>query len=518
METRKMKILLISIKSDLMPVGLAYISAALKRAGHDVEGHAFAEAAPLKRKLSGDYDFVATGGLSSQYHEIEAISEHARACGKKIIMGGGIISSEPELMARALHVNYAVIGEGEITIVALLEQLARGGDVAEVEGIGYFKGEEFILTPGRKQCDDLDRLPVPNYEGLHYEEFLDAAMPSDMYNYDIFDYPREYPIVTSRSCPFMCTFCYHPVGEKYRQRSIDSVIDELAYVIPKYRINIVSIYDELFSYKEERAYEFCRRFGELVKTIPWDVRWACQMRVSGLKDDMLDAMRDAGCYMVSYGFESYNSTVLRSMKKAITPEQIHHAVHATLDRNISIQANFIFGDPVETVGSVKETLEFWKNHKEAGILLGFIFTCPNSERYQQAVAQGLITDRLDFIKNHLYDIINMTEMSDDDFLRMKYLVKRYTHLYCSRAVPLERSENHIKIKCPHCRDIIAYKNFEIPKAKREKMMYCRSCRKRFYAVGRMYSYVTQLKGRLRSYAIYRLAAKLRARRRQKRSA
>ncbi len=411
-----------------------------------------------------------------------------------------------------------MIGEGEETIVALLNCIDQGEDVASVAGIGYFQGKDFIQTEVRKQCENLDQLPHPDYEGLHYEACLDVAKPSDQFFFDLFDYPREYPIVTSRSCPFQCTFCYHPVGEKYRQRSMDSVMEELAHAIPKYRINIISIYDELFSYKEERVYEFCRRFKELATTVPWEVKWNCQMRVSGLKDDMLDEMREAGCYMVSYGFESYSPVVLKSMKKAIEPEQIHHAVHATLDRGISIQANFIFGDPAETIQTARRTLEFWKDHRDAGILMAFIITCPNSERYQQAIARGLITDRLDFIANHLRDILNMTAMSDDEFLKMQYLVKKYKYLYYSHAIPIEHTATSLTIQCPHCRDVIEYKNYEVPRKKLDKMVYCRSCRKRFFAVGWLHHYTTQMKGRLRTYAAFKLGQKLKAKGRIKKMA
>ncbi len=92
-----MKVLLVSLKSDLMPVGLAYIAAAIEQAGHGLECYTFESQDLLQEKLRGDCDVVATGGLSLQYHALKAIAQQARTCSKKIIMGGGVITSEPEV-------------------------------------------------------------------------------------------------------------------------------------------------------------------------------------------------------------------------------------------------------------------------------------------------------------------------------------------------------------------------------------------------------------------------------------
>ncbi len=502
------RILIVSVKSDMIPVGLAYISASLKRAGHDVEGIVYGDPTDLSGRIPGNFDFIAMGGLSSQYRQLKAIAGLAREAGLKLIGGGGIVTSEPELMSRALELDYAVIGEGETGVVELLACLEGGGNLRDVAGIGFFEGGEFVLTAEREQDDRLDLLPYPDYEALGYLDHLETVRPSDQYFLDLFDYPREYPIITSRSCPFMCTFCYHPVGDKYRKRSVDSIIEELGAVIPKYRINVVSIYDELFSYDEERVYEFCRKFKALAATFPWEIRWNCQMRVSGLKDDMLDDMRDAGCYAVSYGFESYSPVVLKSMKKGIKPEQIHHAVHATADRGISIQGNFIFGDKAETKGTALETLEFWKDHKETGILLAFIIACPDSAMYRHCIAKGLIKDRLDFIENHLFDIMNMTELPDGEFLGMQALVRKYSMMYTSNAVPLERTPTSLTMKCPHCGGVTEYGNFVVTGSRMNKMMYCRKCRKRFFAVSRMHHVLSRIRGALLTPASYKLQMRI----------
>ena len=504
-----MKILMICPKYNLFPVGIAYVSSSLKKAGHDVHCHVYENPEKLREILGGNFDLAATGGLSIQFETIKEIINVVKSTNTRIIIGGGIVTSEPELISRALKVDYAVIGEGEVAVVQLLDCLTQNGDLSSVDGIGYFEGEKYIQTKVRKENNNLDDLPYPDFGGLNYIDFLDNSRSSDVYYGDIYDNPREYPLVASRSCPFLCTFCYHPIGNKYRQRSIKSIMEELKIVIPKYKINIVGIYDELFSYNERRVYEFCREFKEFTSTLSWEVKWLCQLRVSGLKDELLDTMKEAGCYMICFGFESYSQVILKSMKKGTTPEQIHHALHATLDRDISLQAGFIFGDKAETLQTAKETLDFWKDHLEAGAMLGFIKPYPDSEMYRHCIRKGLIKDRLHFIENDLNKILNMTELSDDEFFKIRSLVFRYSHGYPISAIVRSTKSDTLVIKCPYCREIVRYSNFEVTGRLFRRIMYCRNCRKRFLAVTRLSYLVNKLIGVISTPGIYRLGVKIR---------
>ncbi len=493
------------------PVGIAYIVSSLKKAGHDVECLNKSENYRLREVLTEErFDFIATGGLSSQYAGIKQIISTAKKMGAKVILGGGIVTCEPELIVRTLGVDFAVIGEGEETVVELLSCIESGGDVKSVAGIAFIEEGRFVLTDGRKPIANLDSVPFPDWDVLELGKQLDCMRPSDSYFNDIYDYPRVYPLISSRSCPFLCTFCYHPLGQKYRKRSIDSIMDELEAAIPKYRINIVAIYDELFASDEKRLQEFCQRFRAFTSSLSWGVTWNCQMRVDKLTDNMLASMKGSGCFMVSYGFESYSQEVLKSMRKHITPDQIHKAIHMTLDRGISIQANFIFGDVAETNATASETLAFWKEHSFAGILLSFIFPCPDSYLYRYCIDKGIIKDRLHYIEKHFFDIYNMTQLSEEEFYRLRVAVVTAALKYYPRTVPLAVGDDSVKVRCPHCSQIIEYRNFVITDNNAaiyafrpnrllfNKMMYCRNCRHRFFAVSRVYQIYSKVLVRLLS--------------------
>jgi radical SAM superfamily enzyme YgiQ (UPF0313 family) len=209
---------------------------------------------------------------------------------------------------------------------------------------------------------------------------------------------------------------------------------------------------------------------------------------------MLDAMKASGCFLISYGLESYSKKVLQSMKKAIGPEQIHQAIHETLNRGISIQGNFIFGDPVETLDTAMETLEFWRAHREAGIQLGNIVACPDSQIYQYCLSRKIIKNKLHFIKYHLFDFFNMTQMPKRKFQKLLDLIFLYQLKYSFCVVPEKIDSESIVIRCPHCAKTIQYNNFRIRGIFYKQVMYCRSCRKRFYAVSAAYVLYSRFSG------------------------
>src|SRR3990172_3375873 len=170
-----MKILIIIIRYNpnnnradytyLMPVGLAYISSVLKNKGYEVKylnlNHCDGTIDDLIRKtlLKEKYDFILTGGLSVHYSAIKTCVDSVRkyAPHAQIVLGGGIISSQPELMFKALKPDYSVIGEGEMTITELLKCLENDADLKEIDGLGYRGSEgKLVLTKAREAIKDID--------------------------------------------------------------------------------------------------------------------------------------------------------------------------------------------------------------------------------------------------------------------------------------------------------------------------------------------------------------------------
>lgn len=475
-----------------VPLGLGYILAILKQQGYQVDCINLNHCKGYVKNIiheslsKKNYDYVCTGNISLRYaitaEIVEAVRTHES--NPKIILGGQLITTEPELMLKSLNPDFIIIGEGEETIIELLEYLWCGKDIEEVRGIGY-KGKEdnIIITKPRGDIKNLDTLPFPDFEGFDFKELLNNLPANEQ-----FDYPRTYPILGSRGCPFRCSFCYH--YNTYRTRTVDNIMEELAIAVRRYEINNIAIYDECLSIKEDRLNEFCKRMQKFLEEIPWKLRWTCQLPVRAVDKAKLEVMKNAGCDWVSYGFESYSPSVLKSMKKPLTPQQIDRVFHETLEVGMGIQANFIFGDIAETTETARETLDYWKKNCMGQVNLGFIQPYPGSEIYEHCIRKGIIKDRLDFIKNTIspFLVLNMTDNMTAGEIR--WLEK---DVFCAvvkyrkyvRPISMEKMGGGntyvVETKCPYCKEIIKYENLVIENRYNYGFFKtCRNCYKRYF--------------------------------------
>lgn len=233
------------------PLGLPYVSASLKKAGFQIYtfnlNHHAGEVEDLMREQIREHeiDVVMTGGLSFQYYPIKQLVDAVKSVDADIpvFVGGGLITGDPEAAMKALEVCTAgIIGEGEITDVELCRALEEGRPLEEVDGLIIQKADgTYFTTPERKEIENIDEIPWPDYDGFELEKsFNETPGVSGMNS------TRTIFMLGSRSCPYQCSFCFHTVGRKYRQRSLDNFFEELDYNVKKYHINYVCVADELF--------------------------------------------------------------------------------------------------------------------------------------------------------------------------------------------------------------------------------------------------------------------------------
>ena len=513
MEKSNLKILLILPKYAFsnkaqytysFPLGIAYISAVLKKANYDVSclnlnHHNGSTSEIMKTELDKkNYDVVATGHLGTGYLMVEDILETARehVSKPKTILGGAIITSEPHFIFKALKPDFGVIGEGEDTILDLLKCIEKKKDLKKVNGIMYKDNSgKIIMTSPRKLIQNFDKIPFPDFEGFEFEKRFKHAYSCLDYTCNFNDYPRVYPILASRGCPFHCTFCYHTLGEQYRERTIENVIKELKFAVEKYKINSIQLNDDLFSYKKKRIYEFCKEIKKLSEKTNQKINWNCQLSVLHVDRNLLRTMKDAGCESISYGFESYSEEVLKSMKKPITPEQIDLAFKMTLEEKIGVIANFIFGDVAETKETAKKTLDYWKKNCKGQVNLAFVQPFPGSELYNHCLKKGLIKDKLDFLKNQIPKQItiryarNMTNnMTNKEFSELTNTITKLSANLTNTAEPIyiknmENGRYEVLSKCPFCNEKTLYKNFYLTKRYLYRpYILCRNCNMGYYLV------------------------------------
>lgn len=412
----------------VMPMGTLYVSAYLKRSGvANVVTLNLNHRQGDEREILADVitrekiDIVGIGGLSGEYQDIARMARYAREIKPDIIvmMGGGIVTADPETAMSAIpEVDYGMIGEGEHTIVELVDALTRGTGVEEVDGL-IFRNEDgmYVKTAKRKEIDDLDSLPFPDYEGFDYGEYLKK-------NPDMSDEGKRYSqvsVIGGRSCKFNCTFCFHPSGSRYRQRSLDSIFSEIDWLTEHYDISYIALREELFATDNDRVREFCKRVEK------YDFDWSIQLRIDNVNQELVDMLKDTRCRYIFVGVESAVDEILKSMHKGITVVQIEHALEMLRAAGLNSRSGVIMGDTMETAETADGTIEwFMANYERYRMFLDMIIAFPGSIIYNRACKEGIIPDKVQFLKDGC-PIINLTRMTDDEFLRMMNRVEKFNY-------------------------------------------------------------------------------------------
>lgn len=423
----------------IMPMGMLYVSAALKQSGvanvftlnlnHENPDY---ESVVRRMIEVNKIDMIGCGGISGQFIEIYPLFKAIRkiAPDVRIITGGGMITADAETAMRAFGdtVDVGIIGEGEITLPDLISALANGGDLASIPGLIYPDGKGgFVTTSRRRDIDNLDSLPLPDYLSFDYDKYLQT-------NGEWEGNTKFSPvaIIGGRSCKYNCTFCFHPTGSKYRQRSLDSIFHEIDFLLDHFTVNYIALREELFASDEQRVLDFCRR----IKDYP--IVWSIQLRVDSVSQTIVDALRNSNCRYIFLGIESADNRILKSMRKQISIEQVEDALEMCINAGLCTRSTIILGDEAETLESADRTLQWWLKHKKrSAIDLGLIIAFPGSTLYKHALANNRIPDPVQFLfdgcpvtnlsKNYDFNAFKSIADRISGYSGIRFTLKDYTH-------------------------------------------------------------------------------------------
>ncbi len=419
-----MRILLVVYDNDsyisYFPVGTAYIASVLRKEGYEVEiynqdVHHYPEEHLTDYLNNNKFDIIGLGVIAGyyQYRKLLKISKAINASKNKpeyYILGGHGPSPEPEYFLKKTEADIAVIGEGEETIVDLLNAISNKKPFNRIKGIAYRNGNQVILNDSRPLIHDIDTIPWPAYDMFPIECYRLLRDPHST-NKDFF-----MPVISSRGCTFKCNFCYR-MDKGYRARSPEAIIEELKYLHKDYNINYIEFADELLMSSSVRVVELC----EAIMKSKLKFKWFCSGRLNYATLDILSLMKDAGCVFINYGIESLDDAALKNMNKALTTKQIISGIETTLKAGISPGYNIIFGNIGENKEILQKDVAFLLKYDDGAQLRTIrpVTPYPGCPLYYHAIEKGLLRDVEDFYeKKHINSdllSVNFTEMSDDEF-------------------------------------------------------------------------------------------------------
>jgi anaerobic magnesium-protoporphyrin IX monomethyl ester cyclase len=275
--------------------------------------------------------------------------------------------------------DFGIRGEPERTAAELAAALADGKPVEDVLGLAIRRNDSYESTPDRPLIAELDEIPHPARR--FFKPYVYSPPFTRGTRFDV--------LITSRGCPYRCNYCSTSAyyGKKIRFRSADDVVAELREMVEVEGVTQVGFWDDTFTIGKRRVMEICDRIEES----GLEFEWMCMSRVDTVDEEMLAALRRAGCYLILYGVESGSQRVLDAMKKEITLEQTERAFEMTYDAGIEAAAFFMFGNLEETEEDIRATIEFAKKLKASFASFNIATPYPGTELYE-TVKDELNTD------------------------------------------------------------------------------------------------------------------------------
>ncbi|MDD5650617.1 MAG: radical SAM protein [Candidatus Nanoarchaeia archaeon] len=359
-----MKILLVKVPSDMHviipPMGLGYLASYLKNKIKDID-ITILDCLKEKYDYNKFYEYVKQNkpdivGMTAFTMEIESAlkcCEKIKDINKNIVtvIGGPHASNSPEQILCNENVDFIFRGEAELGFYELIKALQTKKDFSKVPNLGY-KEKGKMKFNDIKFIENLDEISYPDYELMKFSEYPKM--------YFMKKFPSA-PILTSRGCPFSCTFCSagNLSGKKFRTRSPENIIQEIKLLKEKYHIKEFEIWDDNFSMNKERAMKFCNL---LIKE-KINLGWWCPngLRIETLDEELLRKMKESGCYAMAVGIETGSEKIQKDMKKYLNLDKAKEIVKLAHKIGIRTQGFFIIGYPTETREDILKTIKFAKS-------------------------------------------------------------------------------------------------------------------------------------------------------------
>lgn len=407
------------------PLGILYIAGYLEKyTDHDVavidaQVEQLNQTSLASRIESIDPDVVGITTMTMTLVDVIRTIDTIRKPNKdtKIILGGPHVHLFPDETLRSSNADYLVLGEGERTFSDLIEHL-NDKKLKHVPGLVFKHNGNVVNTGLRPAIEDLDSLPFPARNLIPIQKYSSLLSKGKVVT----------TIITSRGCPFKCSFCARPhLGKKFRARSPVNVVEELEECV-KMGIREFLFYDDTFTINKQRVLGICDEIVRRKLEIGWDIR----ARVDTVDEEMLGYLKNAGCQGIHYGVEAGTDNILNSLNKGITISQVQKAFALTRKHKISVLAYFMIGNPGETKDDIETTFRVMKSLKPDYTHITILTPFPGTEIYSKGLKTRVIkrdfwrefakNPSSNFVPPHWGEILTREELN-------RLLVKGYHTFY-----------------------------------------------------------------------------------------
>jgi radical SAM superfamily enzyme YgiQ (UPF0313 family) len=360
-----MKILLVRPPSFKMPIiipnlGLGYLASVLRHNGHTVSLLDCAKTKTTHRQyrdclMDEQPDIVGIQMYTCDFSSARQCIEIAKTVnGKTVtIVGGPHPSGDPEGTMEIPGLDYAFVGEAESGLPRLLEYTRSAGQVAidSIDGLVYRQNGKIIKNK-KGAIQNPDDIPFPGWDLINPQTY--PAAPHGTFSKSL----PVAPVITSRGCPFQCTYCGANVntGRHFRKRSVENIVEEIKYLQKTFGIREFHIEDDNFTLDKARVMAFCHKLKE--ENIK--LHWACTngVRLDTLDKELLQNMESAGCYSLAAGIESGSPRIINDMKRNETLDIMIEKINLIArETKIRITGFFMIGYPEETRNDIEKTIE-----------------------------------------------------------------------------------------------------------------------------------------------------------------
>jgi radical SAM superfamily enzyme YgiQ (UPF0313 family) len=402
------------------PLGLAYLASVARQKGHEakiidslVMNISFDN---LEKEIKNyNPDIVAVTSTTSMIYDAYKVSELSKNIDTniKVVLGGPHVTFTPDItFIENPNVDFIVRGEGETVFSNLLDFLDGKYNIRNVRGLSYKKDDMIVNNPPEILIKDIDSIPLPALD----------LLPMDRYMMDNRPFGT---IMTSRGCPYNCSFCSSSLqfGKQWRGHSTERVIEELKILSEKYHKKEIEFLDDTFTLNMKRALELT----EKMKKENMDISWSASSRVNLFTDELARSMKNAGLHTIYFGIESGSQKTLDFIGKGINLDLSIKAVKKANDAGLHSLGSFIIGFPDETIEDVKNTINFSKKLKVTVAQFTIATPYPGTKLWEYVMEKKLLLSRDWRMFTTLSPIIKLKNFTSKQI--QTWLTKAYINFY-----------------------------------------------------------------------------------------